>query len=176
MLWQPALKRDPFEATKKAEDKRAAQPTLRNRALRLLARRDWSQAALRERLQAYASEGEAEALEALLHEFTERGWVSDARYAEAVVRQRKDRYGKAAIARRLKQAGVSEAAITQAVGTLDADHEFQTALGLVRRKFREPPQDDKEKARRIRFLQVRGYSLDLALRVLKNKGAQDEET
>lgn len=120
-------------------------------------------------------EGAAEALATLLDEFTEQGWISDARYAEAVVRQRKDRYGKAAIARRLKQAGVADADITQAVGTLDADHEFQTALALLRRKFREPPQDDKEKARQIRFLQARGYSLALALRVIKKSGAANEE-
>lgn len=145
--------------------------------MRLLARRDWSRAALCERLQPYAAaEGEAEALDALLNEFTERGWISDARYAEAVVRQRKDRYGKAAITRRLKQAGVSEAAITQAVGTLDADHEFNTALALWRRKFRALPTDEKEKARQIRFLQARGYSLALALRVLKQGGVDKEET
>ncbi|MBM3344224.1 MAG: regulatory protein RecX [Betaproteobacteria bacterium] len=171
---QTALKRDPFDEDKKANVKQAVQPTLRSRALRLLARRDWSQQALRERLQTHVAEGGAEDLEALLNEFTDRGWISDARYAEAVVRQRKDRYGKAAIARRLKQAGVSDAAITQAVGALDADHEFQTARALWRRKFRQSPRDDKEKARQIRFLQARGYSLALALRVLKNGGADND--
>lgn len=135
----------------------------------MLARRDWSRSALRERLQPHATgEGAAAELDALLDEFTERGWISDARYAEAVVRQRKDRYGKAAIARRLKQAGVTEAAITQAVSTLDADHEFATAAALWRRKFRAPAADEKEKARQIRFLQARGYSFGLALRVLKS--------
>lgn len=171
------MKRDPFDADNKTDLKQAAQPTLRGRALRLLARRDWSRQALRERLQPYASgEGESQELDALLDEFVERGWISDARYAESVVRQRKDRYGKAAIARRLKQAGVAESAIAQAVSTLDADHEFKTALTLWRRKFRERPQDDKEKARQIRFLQARGYSLALALRVIKKSGATDEET
>lgn len=164
------------QPARRADGSEAAQVSLRGRALRLLARRDWSRQALRERLQAYAvGASDAAELEALLDEFTERGWISDARYAEAVVRQRKNRYGKAAIARRLKQAGVTDAAITQAVGTLDANHEFQTALALVRRKFREPPRDDKEKARQIRFLQARGYSLALALRVIKKSGAANEE-
>ena len=164
------------QLTLRADAREAALPSLRGRVLRLLARRDWSCAALRERLQSQSLEaGETEKLEAILDEFTERGWISDARYAEAVVRQRKDRYGKAAIARRLKQAGVAEAAINEAVGTLDADHEFQTALALWRRKFRAPPVDDKEKARHIRFLQARGYSLALALRVLKTGGADQNE-
>lgn len=171
------MKPESFHTDINDELKCRAQPTLRARALRLLARRDWSRQALRERLQPHAAdEGGAEELEALLDEFTAQGWISDARYAEAVVRQRKDRYGKAAIARRLKQAGVSDAAIANAVGTLDVEHEFQTALALWRRKFRVPPQDEKEKARQIRFLQARGYSLALALRVLKKSSAQTEET
>lgn len=177
MAPRTALKRDPFEADNKVDLKQAAQPTLRSRALRLLARRDWSRQALRERLQPYAAgAGEAQALDALLDEFTAQGWISDARYAEAVVRQRKDRYGKAAIARRLKQAGVTEAAINEAVSGLDADHEFQTAFALWRRKFREPARDNKEKARQIRFLQARGYSLALALRVIKEGNAKNEES
>lgn len=155
----------------------ATQPTLRVRALRLLARRDWSRQAFHDRLATHAAdEGGRAELAALLDEFTQQGWISDARYAEAVVRQRKDRYGKAAIARRLKQAGVTEAAIADAVGALNADHEFTTALALIRRKFRTPPQDEKEKARQIRFLQARGYSFALALRVIKKSGAGNEES
>lgn len=147
----------------------SAQPTLRGRALRLLARRDWSRHTLRGKLLEHAADAAAlEALDALLEEFAQRGWISDARYAESVVRVRKDRYGKAAIARRLKQAGVPEATTAEALADMDADHEFQTALSLCRRKFREPPTDDKEKARQVRFLQARGYSLGLALQVVKN--------
>lgn len=162
------MKSDPFTADVKDALQQSAQPTLRGQALRLLARRDWSRQALRERLQSYVTgeEGVAQ-LEALIDEFSARGWLSDVRYAEAVVDQRKNRYGKAAIERRLKQSGVNEAAIAQAVQAMDADHEFNTAVKLWQRKFGAPPKDDKEKARQIRFLQSRGYGLSVALRVLK---------
>lgn len=122
---------------------------------------------MEQRLRPYVDADKPGELDALLDEFTERGWVSDARYADAIVRGRKDRYGKRAIDQRLKQAGVSEETRASALAGMDADHELASAIALLRRKFRAPPEGDKEKARQVRFLQARGYSLNLALRALK---------
>lgn len=152
----------------------ATQPTLRSRALRLLGRRELSRQELEKRLSAYVDPDNPCELDVLLGELSERGWVSDVRYAEAIVRGRKDRYGKRAIDQRLKQAGVSEENRVSALAGMDADHELATAVSLLRRKFRGPPDDDKEKARQVRFLQARGYSLNLALRVLKQSAGSDE--
>ena len=157
----------------------ATQPTLRGRALRLLARRDWSREALRKRLlsvSASADDSEctdAAEVDVLLDDFATRGWLSDARYAEAIVRSRQSRYGKTAIARRLKQAGVTDDDAATALAVIDDEQEFQTAVTLLRRKFREPPTEKKETARQVRFLQARGYSLRLALRALKQGNAED---
>jgi SOS response regulatory protein OraA/RecX len=46
---------------------------------------------------------------------------------------------------------------------------------LCQRKFRRAPVDQKEKARQIRFLQSRGYSIGLALRVLKQTVGKDAD-
>lgn len=154
---------------------KAAQPTLRSRALRLLARREFSRQEIEQRLRPYVDVDKPGELGVLLDEFTERGWVSDARYADAIVRGRKDRYGKRAIDQQLKQAGVSEEARASALAGIDADHELASATALLRRKFRAPPNDDKEKARQVRFLQARGYSLNLALRALKQCAAPQED-
>lgn len=159
----------------------ATQPTLRGRALRLLARRDWSREALRKRLLSVAIavpdddsvSVDAQEVDALLDDFSARGWLSDARYAEAIVRSRQSRYGKTAIARRLKLAGVTDDDAAAALAVIDDEQEFQTAVTLLRRKFREPPTEEKEKARQVRFLQARGYGLRLALRVLKHGNAED---
>jgi regulatory protein len=154
---------------------KAAQPTLRGRALRLLARREFSRQELEDRLREHADPENPGELGTLLDEFSERGWVSDARYADAIVRVRKDRYGKRAIDQRLKRAGLSEEARATALAGIDADHEFEAAVALLRRKFRAPPVDDKDKARQVRFLQARGYSLNLALKALKrNAGSSDD--
>ena len=143
----------------------AQPPSLRGRALRLLGRREFSRAELESRLRPHTESPEE--LHALLDELAERGGLSDTRFAEALVRQRKDRYGKRAIAQRLKQAGVSAEDTAAALTGMDADTEFHTACALLQRKFRHPPADDKEKARQVRFLQARGYTIGTTLRVLK---------
>ncbi len=166
---------NPIPRTKKKPSAQAQQPSLRSRALRLLGRREFSRQALESRLRVYIeSPEELHALHALLDELAERGWLSDTRFAAALVRQRKDRYGKRAIAQKLKQAGVSAEDTAAALTGMDADTEFQTACALLNRKFRHPPTDDKEKARQVRFLQARGYTIGTTLRVLKTSGRPEE--
>lgn len=164
------------QSTLRAGARKPAQPTLRGRALRLLARREFSRQEIESRLRPYADPEKPGELDALLAEFTERGWMSDTRYADAIVRVRKDRYGKRAIDQRLKQAGVSEETRASALAGIDADYELDTAAALLARKFRAPPTGDKEKARQVRFLQARGYSLNLALRALKKSAGTNEES
>ena len=163
--------------------------SLRGRALRLLGRRELSRQELERKLRPYVSitsgtgdtgeAGDPAELEALLDELTERGWLSDARYAEALVRKRTGNFARRSIAQELKRAGVDEdvtaAALTQNAES-DPDEEFAAALALCQRKFRRAPVDQKEKARQIRFLQSRGYSIGLALRVIKHAAQPDQET
>jgi regulatory protein len=152
----------------------AAQPTLRVRALRLLARREFSRQELQKRLRSYVAAGDSGQIDALLDDLAERGWVSDKRYADALVRKRKDQYARRSIVRELKQAGVDDDVTTAAVGDIDPDEEFTAALSLLHRKFRRTPADQKEKARQIRFLQSRGYGLGLVLRAIKQGAAEGE--
>jgi regulatory protein len=155
------------------------EPTLRGRALRLLGRREFSRQALEKRLRSYVDPEKPGELETLLDDLAERGWLSDARYAEAVVRKRTGQYARRSIAQELKQAGVSQevtaAALVQNLES-DPDEEFAAALALCQRKFRKAPIEQKEKARQMRFLQSRGYGFGLALRVIKQLAlSQDGE-
>jgi regulatory protein len=149
------------------------QPTLRGRALRLLGRREFSRQELGKRLRA-DSETPAE-LEALLDDLTERGWLSDARYADALVRKRSGQFARRAIAQELKQAGVAPEVSDAALMPADPDEEFAAALALCRRKFRSAPTSPKETARQVRFLQSRGFDVRLALRVLKQRSVADTD-
>lgn len=165
MAPEPALQPQPPKKTKTHSPQA---PTLRGRALRLLGRREFSRQELEKRLRVHAEE--AAELEALLDDLAQRGWLSDARYAEALVRKRTGQYARRAIAQELKQAGVSEDVTAVALAQhseAGPEAELATALALCQRKFRHAPTDQKEKARQIRFLQSRGYSLNLALRVLR---------
>ena len=151
----------------------ATQPSLRGRALRLLGRREFSRQELDKRLRSFTDDPAD--LETLLDDLSERGWLSDARYADAVVRKRTGQYARRSIAQELKQAGVAVEVTDTALAALDPDEEFAAALALCRRKFRHAPADQKEKARQIRFLQSRGYSLSMVLRVLKQGGDKEGE-
>jgi len=163
--------------------KSSSQPTLRGRALRLLGRREFTRQGLEKRLHVHVADAanadKPAELETLLDDLTERGWLSDARYADALVRKRTGQFARRSIAQELKQAGVNEEITAVALAQnseSDPDQEFAAALALCQRKFRRAPTDQKEKARQIRFLQSRGYSLSLALRVIKQSGAQNEDT
>jgi regulatory protein len=96
------------------------QPTLRGRALRLLARREHSREELRRKLAAQPAEGDrdgdgkGEEIEALLDDLTARGWLSDARCAEQSIRAGARRYGPLRLAQRLRERGIDEEAIAAA--------------------------------------------------------------
>ncbi len=182
MAREPAVdQQHPSKKTKKNSPQSqtagsTTQPSLRGRALRLLGRREFSRHELAKRLRGYVDADNPVELETLLDDLTGRGWLSDARYADAVVRRRAGHFARRAIAQELKKAGVNEEVTAAALPAVDPDAEFAAALALCRRKFHRAPADQKEKARQIRFLQSRGYSLSLVLRVLKHGGDKSEDS
>ena len=79
---------------------------LRARALRLLARREHSRAELRRKLAPHVEEGVD--LDALLDDFTKRGWLSEERFVEQTVRAKSRRFGPLKIAHHLREKGIGE--------------------------------------------------------------------
>ena len=150
-----------------------AQPTAKALAVRWLARRDLSRAELALRLRRRGIE-EPELTRAL-DELASLGYLSDARYANAVVAQRKGRYGKRAIAHALAERGIAGDDAAKALAQLAGSDEHAEALALWQRRFGQAPRDDREKGRQVRFLQARGYSLSVALSVLRNVGVSEAD-
>jgi regulatory protein len=150
---------------------RTARPpkTLKARAIALLARREYSRAELRDKLAAGGDHDAAgaDAVEALLDELAALGFLSDARFAQSVVRQKSGGYSKRAIGATLKARGVEGEAATHALSGVDID-DFDAMVALWRRRFGAPPANDKEKARQVRFLQSRGFSLSAIFKLLKS--------
>jgi regulatory protein len=138
--------------------------SLRVRAMRYLARREHSRAELHAKLQPYAQEGEN--LDAVLDELEKRNWLSDARAASQWVDAKRSRFGSQRIAHELRQKGIAEKLIDEAIPHLK-ETELDSAREVWHRKFGVLPQDQKEKARQVRFLQSRGFSLDTIFKVLK---------
>jgi len=140
--------------------------TLRNRALGLLARREHSRVELRRKLAPKVEEGDD--LESLLDDLVQRGWLSDQRFVEQAVRAKARRMGAARIAHDLRGKGVDEDLI--AVGVAAArSGEADSLKGVWMRRFGKAPEGAAEKARQVRFLQARGFSLEAILRLLRGE-------
>lgn len=138
--------------------------------MRLLARRDHTRLELERKLAPHVEDG-AE-LQALLDDFTERGWLSEARVVEQVVHAERSRLGPARIRQVLIQKGVPEALIAPALRELK-DTELESARAVWSRKFGSRPQTVADRARQVRFLQSRGFSIEIALRVTRGRGTID---
>jgi len=129
---------------------------LRAAALRLLARREHSRSELELRLARRG--GDAADVAAVLDALERDGYLSDTRFAHAVVAQKAGRYGKRAIAHALRERGVDGDVAREALDALTGGDEIDEASSLLARRFPNVPSDDRDRARRVRFLIARGYA------------------
>ena len=154
------------------------EPSLRTRALQYLSRREYSRAELAAKLRPYVeAEDEFEQvqpvdIDALLDDLTTSGWLSDERAVTQLLHARRPRFGTQRIAHELHQKGVSEELIEQALPALK-ETELETARSVWQRKYGALPRDAKEKARQMRFLQSRGFSMDVIFKVLRTSVDDD---
>jgi regulatory protein len=145
---------------------------LRARALQCLARREYSRAELRAKLQGYKQadaefeQADSADLDALLDDLTARGWLSDERATNQWVHAKRSRFGTQRIAHELRQKGIAEELIGAALPELKAT-ELEAAQQVWQRKFGAMPQDAGEKARQVRFMQSRGFDLSVIFQVLR---------
>jgi regulatory protein len=146
---------------------------VRAAALRLLARREYARAELELRL---ARRGAEPADIARVLDSLERdGYLSDARYAQALVAQRAGHLGQRAIARDLRERGIASDDAKAALSPLAERDEIADATALWQRRFGQPPADERERARQVRFLVSRGFSAATAFRVLRAAGARTDD-
>ena len=132
--------------------------------MRYLARREHSRSQLRAKLFLYAQEGDD--VEAVLDELTQCNCLSDARAAQMLVNAKRSRFGSQRITHELKKKGISDDLISAVLPQLKQS-ELETACAVWQKKFGIVAQDDKEKSRQVRFLQTRGFSLDVIFKVLR---------
>jgi regulatory protein len=109
---------------------------------------------------------EGDDLPALITELEQRGWLSDERYTEQLVHARKSRFGSLRVAHELREHGVPEHLIEEAVAML-RDDELDNARAVWRKKFGdELPKNRADWAKQARFLQGRGFDFDIIRKVL----------
>jgi regulatory protein len=148
-----------------ASPKAKPEVSLRARALRMLARREYSRLELERKLAAF-TEDPAE-ISGLLADFERRGWLSEQRVVEQVTASRRRRFGAQRIVHELREKGIGEDAIAAALPALK-DSELEAARTVWRKKFGVVPANARDKARQMRFLQGRGFSLEVIRRLLRD--------
>lgn len=128
-------------------------------AVNLLSRREHSNKELMQKLLAreFHQDDLAEVIEFLL----EKNYLSDERYAESMIRNRVGKgYGLRFIKQELAHKGVDDTTIRMALQEQDIDWYLQAELAYIKRFGEQAIKDQKDKAKRVRFLQYRGFSHD----------------
>jgi len=139
---------------------------LRARALRLLARREHTGQELERKLSPHA--GSSEDLKGLLTGLKQKNQLSEERFAEERARRLSRKYGATRIRQDLKAKGVSEDLISR---FSSSENEMQKAKEILERKYRTPAATREERAKRMRFLQSRGFSSEIIFKLLSARGA-----
>ncbi len=145
--------------------------TLRERALRFLARREHARAELARKLAAHAES--AEQLEALLDDLSERRLLSDERYVEMRLNARSARYGNARLSQELRSSGVGAELVDEALATVE--DELSRAKQVWQRKYGDSggASDPAERARQAGFLMRRGFSGETIRHMLRGGHEND---
>jgi regulatory protein len=139
-------------------------PSLKGRALRYLAAREYSRFELEQKLKQFEeSDGE---LKAALDDLEAKGFISEARVVESTLNQKAGRFGAARLIHTLKAKGIDAGAILDAAEQLK-ETEFDRAMEVWTRKFGEPYTSPAEYAKQARFLASRGFSGEVVGRVIR---------
>lgn len=147
---------------------------LRAKAIALLARREHSRAELAGKLARYSADKAA--MDILLDALIAENFLSERRAAQSIVRVRAARQGSLRVAGELRARGITGDLAAEMLAGLKGT-EAERAQALWQRKFGEPAADAQSRAKQMRFLQARGFALDVIRAVvpITRKGAASRD-
>jgi regulatory protein len=151
----------PFSSvsTEASADNANSPADIRLAAMNLLARREHSHFELRNKLSRRFTDQAM--LEEQLSLLTREGLQSDVRFAENYARQRVSRgYGPVRLREEMRERGVSEQDFAMAMEELAIDWRAVAAQVLLKKFGTQDAAGLKDKSRRIRFLQYRGFTAE----------------
>jgi regulatory protein len=153
--------------TVRLEDPEALLQHARDVAWRALNRRERTEAEMARLLA--GKRVEPSAIDTVLGELREQGYLDDASYARrfAEDRRRLDAWGADRIERKLLSLGVDRELIAAALAERDHAGEMAAALEVLARRFPTPPQTPRERDRALAVLVRKGYDLELAYDALR---------
>lgn len=146
-------------------------PTAKQKAIELLARREYSQKELRQAL--LRREFLADEVDPVIEELAQRGWQSDARALKSLINSA---LAKGEGVRKIKAVamtkGFSSSDIDEQLGELDHNWR-QSAQDLVERKFGPPPYPHDKQIKIAGLLIRKGFAMDQAYAVARSKKDDD---
>ena len=142
---------------------RAPPVNLRAKAIGFLSRREHSRTELAAKLARLSSDRAA--IETLLDVLIAENFLSERRAAQSIVRVRSARQGSIRVAGELRARGITGDLAAEMLRDLKST-EAERAQALWERKFGEPAENAAGRARQMRFLQARGFALDVIRNVV----------
>lgn len=125
--------------------------------MRYLSGREHSRTELERKLAPYAQDPSE--IASVLDALQAKGFISEERVAASLVSRRSTRWGDRRIRQELHAKGLNADTITQAMEPLEGT-ELERAQATWERKFGTPATDAAGRARQMRFLLMRGFSMD----------------
>ena len=145
---------------------------LENRALRYLARREYSRLELQQKLSMRSHSHATEVLVEVLDKLEQAGYLSAQRAVEQIIRNRRSRFGCQRILHELKTKGFDDHTIDMALPGLHAT-ETEAAIAVWQKKFGVLPGSGEERAKQIRFMMSRGFSMKMINQVFRQVSEGD---
>lgn len=139
--------------------------TVLHKGIDLLSRREHSVKELSNKLR--IREYQEDEITEVLNFLVQEDYLNELRYTDSVYRTRKNKgYGKLYIENELSQKGIKQSMIAEVADDLDIDW-YQHAESVYQKRYKDIEIiDQKDKAKRIRFMQYRGFSSDEIFTVL----------
>jgi regulatory protein len=138
-------------------------PSVKARAVSLLAQREYSRQELTEKLA--AEDVSPEELALALAQLEAKGLVDDARVVETLVNRRAGKLGGMRLRQELQAKGVSPDLVAQAMTDLKGS-ELARARAVWQKKFGQLASSSAERNKQARFLASRGFSGEVVKQVV----------
>ena len=138
-------------------------PSVKARAVSLLAQREYSRQELTDKLT--AAQASPEEVEQALAQLEAKGLVDDARVVETLVNRRSGKLGASRLRQELQAKGVSAELVAETMAGLKGT-EMARAQAVWQKKFGQLAATSAERNKQARFLASRGFSGDVVRQVV----------
>ena len=138
-------------------------PSVKARAVSLLAQREYSRQELTDKLT--AAQASPEEVEQALAQLEAKGLVNDARVVETLVNRRSGKLGASRLRQELQAQGVSPELVAETMAGLKGT-ELARAQAVWQKKFGQLAATSAERNKQARFLASRGFSGDVVRQVV----------